>query len=554
MSDQQQLTVDQLQAENERLRAKIDDYRKSIELWAEAEAEWTRKKRLFRIMTENVADLIAIIDRQGHRIWNNPAYGRILGYSQADLEGSYSMAEVHPDDQAKVMNAFYETLSSGKGRRIEYRMQHKNGDWVFLESESAPVLDTEGQVECIVLMARDITKRRDADREMIKLQKLESAATLAGSVAKEFNDIVTSLLGNIAVAKKLNGGGYNALGARLNEIEQAAERARDVTDRLMSFAPGEKDAPKKVIDPREIIGDAAKRGTAGTLARSQVHFPSNLWKVRADPIGLSRALKNIINNAALSMTGGGVVQIIGENATFNAASERNRGNLPPGRYVHLIVRDQGAGMSERALAKAFEPYFTTRERAKGLGLTTALNDVQNYGGTILLESTLGVGTEAGIYVPAAEVSTPSTTLAPTVSSNSSLSSKPTVLLMDDEPMILELVAGMLQHLGYEVKTTTDGAQAIAAYTKSRSGGRPYDLVLMDLMVPQGVGGVDAVLTLRKINAGVRVIACSGHTDHEAMAHPEKFGFCAVLHKPYRLDKLEHVLESALSKTPPPLPV
>jgi PAS domain S-box-containing protein len=544
-----QRTVDELLAENEQLRHQLIEYKRVNDLWAEAEAEWKRNKRLFRIMTENVEDLIAIIDRQGHRIWNNPAYSKVLGYTPEELQGSYSMVEIHPDDQATVMNAFYMTLQQGVGQRIEYRMQHKSGHWITLESQSAPVLDATGQVECIVLVARDITHRRQAEQELIKAKNLQSAATLATGVANEFNDIITAILGHVAVAKKLNGTGYNALATRLNEIEQNVQRARDVTERLRSFALGD-EGPRKELDLREVISDSANRSVRNTLARTQLHLNKALWKVKAEPTALGQVFFNVIQNAALSMRNGGVVQIIGENFVARVGETRNRAALPPGRYSQILVRDQGCGMTEKTLMRAFEPYFTTREGAKGLGLTTALATIQNLGGALVLESTLGVGTEATLYLPAVDDEKVSRSVATTETQWIAASSKPRVLLMDDEQMILDLVAKMLEHLGFEVKTAKDGAQAIAAYTKGRSAGFLYDIVIMDLVVPNGVGGVDAVHTLRKINPNIKVIASTGHLDHPAVQNPEKYGFIAVLEKPYKLDKLSQVLDAVNSARTP----
>jgi CheY-like chemotaxis protein len=249
-----------------------------------------------------------------------------------------------------------------------------------------------------------------------------------------------------------------------------------------------------------------------------------------------------------------------------------------GDYICLHIQDQGHGISEKALPRVFEPYFTTRSGSQGLGLTTALSSIQRMGGTILVDSTPGVGTTVSLYLPAATGKAPTTSLptiskptASTVATSHSASGgipklghtvgipqpghtvampmpghKRRILLMDDEQMILDIVSRMLGHLGYEVTTCTDGSQAIAAFAKSKSHAEPFDVVMMDLVIPNGVGGQDAVHTIKKIDPGARVIASSGHLEHPVMLDHKKFGFNAVLEKPYKLEKLQQVIEAVIN--------
>jgi CheY-like chemotaxis protein len=231
-----------------------------------------------------------------------------------------------------------------------------------------------------------------------------------------------------------------------------------------------------------------------------------------------------------------------------------------GDYVCLHIQDQGHGISEKALPRVFEPYFTTRSGSQGLGLTTALSSIQRMGGTILVDSTPGVGTTVSLYLPAASGTVAAAPLSKSgalaSSATSSLPSasvplptpahKRRILLMDDEQMILDIVSRMLGHLGYEVTTCTDGAQAIAAFAKSKSQSEPFDLVMMDLIIPNGVGGQDAVHTIKKIDPAAKVIASSGHLEHPVMQDHKKFGFNAVLEKPYKLEKLQQVIEAVIN--------
>jgi CheY-like chemotaxis protein len=285
--------------------------------------------------------------------------------------------------------------------------------------------------------------------------------------------------------------------------------------------------------------------------------------VDVDKEAFAHAIRNIVTNSVQAMDKG-VVRFSAENIPHTQFSYRPDLPLKVGDYICLHIQDQGHGITEKALPRVFEPYFTTRSGSQGLGLTTALSSIQRMGGTILIDSTPGVGTTVSLYLPVATgaAAAPGTGplpeahakpgTAPLPAMHSAPGSLPKmgqkrrILLMDDEQMILDIVSRMLGHLGYEVTTCTDGSQAIAAFAKSKSHSEPFDVVMMDLVIPNGVGGQDAVHTIKKIDPGARVIASSGHLEHPVMLDHKKFGFNAVLEKPYKLEKLQQVIETVIN--------
>jgi two-component system cell cycle sensor histidine kinase/response regulator CckA len=236
----------------------------------------------------------------------------------------------------------------------------------------------------------------------------------------------------------------------------------------------------------------------------------------------------------------GVVRVNAELLPAERVARQAPPTLKPGAYLHLSIQDQGHGMPERTLAHAFEPAFTTRKGAQGLGLATALSAMQRIGGTLTAQSTPGVGTTMHLYIPS-----PSDAVA--VPSAGGSDHPRRILLMDDEQMILDIVSRMLGHLGYEVQSSMDGAQAIAAFTKAKSQGEPFDVVMMDLVIPNGVGGQEAAPTLRQIDPHAKIIASSGHLDHPVMKDHRKYGFTAILEKPYKLERLQQVVESVIQQ-------
>ncbi len=535
-------------------------------------------------MMDNVSDIIVLLDHQGHRTWNNPAYSHIIGYSTEELAGTYALAEVHPDDQARATEALNLTLQQGSTQQAEYRVQQKEGGWVNLQTETIAVLDTDGHVESVLMLAVDVTEKKKLSEALSLASTEATAAGLVEGMARDFDQILTNVVGNLTIAKNLNGP-HNAIAVRLNEMERSLQRARDLIEQMFSITP-EKSQPKVRVPLEPAVQEAVSDVLRGTMVRAEYLFPRNLPEVEIDQEAFSHAIRNIVTNSVQAMDKG-VVRFSAENIPHTQFSYRPDLPLKAGDYVCLHIQDQGHGIPEKALPRVFEPYFTTRSGSQGLGLTTALSSIQRMGGTILIDSTPGVGTTVSLYLPAATGASSAPSLStgalpmpsiappgpgatgalPKLGQTGALPKlrqtgalpmpgqtgalptqgrKTRILLMDDEQMILDIVSRMLGHLGYEVTTCTDGSQAIAAFAKAKSHSEPFDIVMMDLVIPNGVGGQDAVHTIKKIDPSAKVIASSGHLDHPVMRDHKQFGFNAVLEKPYKLEKLQQVIETVLS--------
>jgi two-component system cell cycle sensor histidine kinase/response regulator CckA len=544
------LPSDAAAKEIEKLREEVATCHKTLGEWARAEAAWTQQRRLFKVMTENVDDLIVLVDAGGNRLWNNSAYSRVLGRQSDQMSGTYVLSEVHPDDRARATEAFAEVQSKRMVGQAEYRVQTTEGSWLYLKTKIVPVLSPDNKIESLVFTSHDVTEVRRLEEAVALASSQSTAKGMVEAMARDFDQILTNAFGNLAIARTITGT-PNAVGVRLGEIERALQRARDLVEQMFSVSPdGGQPKEKLALEPlvREIVSTLLR----GTFVRAEYLFPRNLPEMEVDRDSLQHAIRNLITNSVQAAEKG-VIRITAEYISQEQFSHRTEIPLKPGSYVCLRIQDQGHGMTEKALLHAFEPYFTTRQGAQGLGLTTALSALQRMGGTILLDSTPGVGTTAQIYLPAQSGPAKMTTTAqlrPLAAPGQAdplpqPEHKRRVLLMDDEQMILDIVSRMLTHLGYEVATCTNGAQAIAAFAKAKSNGQPFDVVVMDLVIPNGVGGQDAVHTIRKIDEHARVIASSGHLEHPVMVDYKKFGFVAVLEKPYKLERLQQVIDAVI---------
>jgi CheY-like chemotaxis protein len=361
---------------------------------------------------------------------------------------------------------------------------------------------------------------------------------LAGGIAHDFNNSLTVILGNIGLAM-LDGKKEPKVQDRLAKAEQACLRAQALSQQLLIFARG--GAPiKKIVSIANLLKESAILTLSGSKSRYEVSIPDDLWLVEADTAQISQVISNLLINADQAMPEGGIIKITTENISVKAKS-----NLPisKGKYVKFAIADQGIGISPKYLDKVFDPYFSTKQKGSGLGLATAYSIIKNHSGHIQVESQLGVGTTFYIYLPAADKRVPadeSETVKPTMGQGK-------VLVMDDEEMVREVLGGMLSRLGYEVDFASDGSQTIEKFVKAKETIQPFAAVILDLTIPGGMGGKEAIKELLKIDPQVKAIVSSGYSDDPIMADFQKYGFAGVIAKPYKVAELGKVLNKVLTK-------
>lgn len=374
------------------------------------------------------------------------------------------------------------------------------------------------------------------------MSKLESVGVLAGGIAHDFNNILTAIMGNLAIAT-LDATGQESLERHLQEAERACIRARDLTQQLLTFAKG--GAPiRSVLQLPGIIRETAEFVLHGSRATCRFELPVNLWLANADRGQVAQIVQNLVLNAVQAMPHGGEIRI-------SAANERlgESGVLPvqPGDYVHLAVADSGPGIPPEALAKVFDPYFTTKTHGSGLGLATVYSIAHRHHGHVSVESPPGRGAIFHVWLPAlpgAVAAAPGMEEVPRVRLGGR------VLFMDDEKAV-RLAAGRLaQRLGLDVDTAAEGAEAVLLCREACARGQRFDVVVMDLTVPGGMGGVEAVAQIRAFDPEVRAIVSSGYSSDPVMSNFAAHGFDGVVAKPYSVEELERVLRQVLPVSGP----
>jgi PAS domain S-box-containing protein len=481
-------------------------------------------------------DMISIAGSDGYYKQLNPAWSKVTGWPIQTLLSKPWIEFVHPADRQATIDAKV-VLDAGKElAAFENRFQCADGTFKTLSWSACPVPE-DG---LYYSLARDITEYKRNQEELAKGQRLESLGILAAGIAHDFNNLLVGLFGYIDVAMDEAPEG-SGIKRKLFKAMTAFERAKALTQQLLTFSKG--GAPiKTVVTLPSIVQSAARLAVSGSSVTFHLDGDPELHLCEADEGQIGQVISNIVINARQAMPSGGLIKIRLGNKVVRA---NEISALVAGDYVVVAVSDTGIGIPPENLDKIFDPFFTTKQDGSGLGLATSYSIVQKHGGTIIAESKLGEGTVISVFLPAAPGARRS-------AESKSQQKRPErghgrILVMDDEAIVRDMSKDMLEELGYSVETVANGAIAIERYVKTLGKSDQFDLVILDLTVPGGIGGVATLAELKKIDAGVQAIVSSGYSDSPILANPGAHGFSGVATKPYRISELSAVIQTILAK-------
>ncbi|MGE0864640.1 MAG: ATP-binding protein [Vicinamibacterales bacterium] len=440
-------------------------------------------------------------------------------------------------EQATYADAMRRVLEAGEPVQVRCALAVPSARVVDLTG--TPMRDGDDRLAGAVWVLRDVTDATRIEHERSKTARLESLGVLAGGLAHDFNNILMGVVGNLSLAQSMAGTTTPALMQRLRDAEAACVRARGVTTQLLTFAKG--GAPvKTAASIRELVVECARFALSGSRVAGRFSVEPDLWSAEVDAVQISQVVHNLVLNAVQAMPHGGTVDVLMRNVRVDAASPANALNLPSGNYVSVSVIDQGPGIATEHLARIFEPYFTTKEKGSGLGLAISSSIVRAHGGTLAVGSTAsGTGTRFDVYLPASSGQVVSAVAAV---ANVPMELTGRVLLMDDDPMVAEVAQDMLATLGYTAVTASCGRSAIEKMREAERNGQPFDLVILDLTVPGGMGGQETVPHLRQMRADIPVLVMSGYADNSVLADHGRHGFDGVLPKPFAIPDLRTAVE------------
>jgi PAS domain S-box-containing protein len=413
----------------------------------------------------------------------------------------------------------------------------------LVEGRVVPFADKSSKRVGAVLVLRDVTERHRMEEELQHAGRLESIGILAGGIAHDFNNILTAILSNLSLLE-LDLAGMPAESRLLDEAVRATKRAGDLTLQLLTFAKGG-DPVRTAVNLGEIVREAATFAHRGTGVMSNFELPPGLWAASADKAQISQVVQNLVINATQAMPGGGMLRISASNEHVAPASHAS---LAPGEYVRISVADTGEGIAPESLGKIFDPYFTTKRLGHGLGLATVFSIIKRHKGHIEVASALGKGTTFTFWLPASPAAVPEAD-RPKAFAGAGAGGR--VLFMDDEEPILRMAAQLMARMGCHFESARDGREAIDRYRAAKEAGRPFDLVVMDLTIPGGMGGKEAISILRQFDPDVRAIVSSGYSSDLAMADFREHGFRGMVAKPYDINELATVVRAVIGESAEP---
>jgi len=479
---------------------------------------------------ETATDGFLLFDETGRILDVNPALCEMAEYSAAELR-RMKFTDLEVLGSRFASNNVFKRIREAGSLLFQAQQKTKSGRLVMVEINATfTEMENTGNFFCFI---RDITERKKTEEELLKVQKLESLGVLAGGIAHDFNNLLTGILGNIDLALlRLNPN--DKIHSWLTNAKKASGRAQNLTQQLLTFSRGGEPVRQPMPLP-EMIEESARFVLSGSNVRCRYQLASDLGWVNADRGQLSQVIQNIILNANQAMPEGGSITVRAENVLIDDSAQLQ---LSPGLYVKISFADEGIGIHEKHLAKIFDPYFSTKQTGSGLGLTICYSIISKHDGLLYAESKPGFGSTFTIYLPAIPRENLSAT---TLREDSIATGTGKVLVMDDEEHVREIAAEMLKSLGYESEFARDGAEAIAMYQQALAAGQPYAVVIMDLTIPGGMGGKEAITKLLEIDPQVKAVVSSGYSFDPIMADHRKYGFSGVVAKPYDVSQLSKTL-------------
>lgn len=500
---------------------------------------------LTSIINKSVDGFVMTDDTGLITVWN-PGMEKITGLPRSKMEGLYAwdvLAEYVPSarpfkGRQKELRAMMEdAIRTGQSpwfkRVIEIPVMPQDGFERIIQFITFPInCDDASMIASIV---RDVTELKKLEEERRKADKLESLNILTGGLAHDFNDILTSIIGNISLAKTYVTESEE-LYAMLVDAEIAGLKARDLTQRILDLSKGAVPFRQRT-EIAQLVQETTEYCLSSSKLECMYNLPDNIWEVDVDPDLIGQVISHIVENAGRAMPDGGAILVSAGNVEIEAGEDIP---VKPGAYVKIDIQDRGQGIPAYRLPDIFDPHVSQSDESDGIGLAASYSIVKHHGGHISVDTRPGVGTTFSVYLPAfpeKQKEKPH---------REQLEFTGSVLVMDDDVLVRTVITRMLEKLGAHIDEAADGEEAIRKYIRARERGEAYDVVVLDLVIPNGLGGVDTLERLRDIDPDVRAVVSSGYTGDPVMLNHEAYGFRAVIRKPYQMSDLARALIRAVS--------
>jgi len=494
----------------------------------------------FRFILENTPDELLIVNENAEYVDVNQVACDKLGYTREEIL-SMRVPDIQMALPMPKFKKLFDALKTQEFAVVEGVHRRKDGSQFPVEARIRQYVLNGERFNIVSVI--DITNRRHDENELLKARKLESIGLLAGGIAHDFNNLLGIIMGNIDLANNREEMPEN-IKRYLENANNASLRAADLTQQLLTFSKGGEPI-KKTADIMGIVRESTEFSLHGSSVEVvyTCACAENLWNVQVDSGQISQVVQNLVINARQAMPDGGTLNFTCSNIEIE--SGHGEAALEPGKYIQIVIQDNGTGIPEDVIDAVFDPYFTTKQEGSGLGLALSYSIINKHKGSITVESVEGEGASFIVHLPVSEEQDEQDVSQSAYVSNTSGSAR--VMVMDDDAMIREIGEAMLENLGYEVVLAENGDEALMKYEEAMQSNNKIDLVVMDLTVLSGMGGKEALMKIKEIDPHVKGLVSSGYSNEPVMANCSDYGFVGALSKPYNQDELAQVVSDILKK-------
>lgn len=506
----------------------------------------TEQKQAEEALRESEEKYSTLVNRAGDGVYIvqdeifkfvNQAFADVHGYTVQEIEGRSIYDLIAPESRDKIKDKYRRRLEGEVIPTYETTILCKDGTVKTAELSGA-LIQYQGKPTTMGIM-RDVTERKKTEQELLRMDKIESVGLLAGGIAHDFNNLLVGILGSLSLVKMDADINKRSL-EMLNSTEKAALQAKRLAGQLLTLSHGGTPI-KKTEDISKFLCDTVSLPLRGTNVECKCAITDDLWPAVIDEGQFNQAISNLVTNAQQSMPNGGAISITAGNLILN----EDHPPLKAGRYVQITIEDRGIGIPEGHLERIFDPYFTTKQKGRGLGLTIVHSIIQKHDGHIEVESKLGAGTTFRIYLPAAQGK--AETVQQSIEKKGAIQAEGSrILLLEDQEIVRNVAEKMLEVVGCEVEFSRNAREAVEKYKDAKESGKPFDAVILDLTIPGGMGGQEAMKELQKVDPEVKGIVSSGYSDDPVMSHYRDYGFQGAIAKPYDIEEMKKTLRDVMA--------
>ncbi len=501
----------------------------------EAEKTVVSEKEKLNVTLMSITDGVIVTDEQSRIVMLNKPAQVLLNVreNEAYLKQAIQYINLIEISKNQDEHPILKVVKSKKSVFFEDKMECGDNKVISVEGSCSPIMFNSEFLGTIIII-KDVTEKEIMEQEILKSQKLESLGLLAGGIAHDFNNLLLAIE-NTNNLIRLHADNDKKIKRYTSDISSILKKATGLTNQLLTFSKGGSPV-KDSLNIVDIVNDTAKFILSGTAIKLKIDYDEDLWPAYVDYNQISQVIHNLILNSKQALKNKGNISIKFENHLCK--DEDNIYLLEIGKYVKIEIQDDGPGIKEEIRDKVFDPFFTTKEKGNGIGLSTVHSIIKKHNGHIEVAPS-DTGAKFVIFLPASDEVKKKVNIVEE-KDNFEISLK--ILILDDDEVIRRSLAELLEFLGHSTVTVEDGKLAIERYKEAFNNGEPFDLLILDLTVPGGMGGEEALKEILLFDKNAVAIVSSGYSEDEIMSDYEKFGFKGVMPKPFRLEQISEIIK------------